>query len=50
MDAANAIYQTNVIISSIGAGEVMACNLLLENTAEGIDAFLQKRPAIWRGK
>jgi len=48
MDAANAIYQTNVIISSIGAGE--ACNLLLEDTAEGIDAFLQKRPAIWGGK
>jgi enoyl-CoA hydratase/carnithine racemase len=32
------------------ASEVMACNLLLEDAAEGIDAFLQKRPAIWRGK
>lgn len=32
------------------ANEVMACNLLLEDAAEGIDAFLQKRPAIWRGK
>jgi enoyl-CoA hydratase/carnithine racemase len=30
--------------------EVMACNLLLEDAAEGIDAFLQKRPANWRGK
>jgi enoyl-CoA hydratase/carnithine racemase len=32
------------------AGEVMACNMLLEDAAEGIDAFLQKRPAAWRGK
>ena len=31
-------------------GEVMACNLLLDDAAEGIDAFLQKRPASWRGK
>ncbi len=32
------------------ASEVMACNLLLDDAAEGIDAFLQKRPANWRGK
>ena len=32
------------------ASEVMACNLLLDDAAEGIDAFLQKRPASWRGK
>jgi len=32
------------------ASEVMACNLLLEDAAEGMDAFLQKRPATWRGK
>jgi enoyl-CoA hydratase/carnithine racemase len=32
------------------ASEVMACNLLLEDAAEGMDAFLQKRPASWRGK
>ena len=32
------------------ASEVMACNLLLEDAAEGIDAFLQKRQAIWHGK
>lgn len=32
------------------ASEVMACNMLLEDAAEGIDGFLQKRPAIWRGK
>lgn len=30
--------------------EVMACNMLLEDAAEGIDAFLQKRPSNWRGK
>ena len=29
-------------------GEVMACNLLDPDAAEGIDAFLGKRPAIWR--
>jgi enoyl-CoA hydratase/carnithine racemase len=32
------------------ASEVMACNMLLEDAGEGIDAFLQKRPASWRGK
>ncbi|MBV8053137.1 MAG: enoyl-CoA hydratase [Acidobacteriaceae bacterium] len=32
------------------ASEVMSCNLLLEDAAEGIDAFLQKRAASWRGK
>src|SRR5579862_5042235 len=31
------------------ASEVMACNLLLD-AAEGMDAFLQKRPASWRGR
>ena len=32
------------------ASEAMACNMLLEDAAEGIDAFLQKRSALWRGK
>lgn len=32
------------------ASEVMACNMLMEDAAEGIDAFLQKRPASWHGK
>ena len=32
------------------ASKVMACNMLLEDAAEGIDAFFKKRPAIWRGK
>jgi enoyl-CoA hydratase/carnithine racemase len=32
------------------ASKTMACNMLLEDAAEGIDAFLQKRPATWRGK
>lgn len=32
------------------ASETMACNLLLEDAAEGIDAFLQKRAATWRGR
>jgi enoyl-CoA hydratase/carnithine racemase len=30
--------------------DTMACNMSLEDAAEGIDAFLQKRPAVWRGK
>ena len=32
------------------AGNAMTCNMLLEDAAEGIDAFLQKRPANYRGK
>ena len=32
------------------ASEVMACNVLLEDAAEGMDAFLQKRPPRWRGR
>jgi enoyl-CoA hydratase/carnithine racemase len=31
------------------ASESMTRNLLLEDAAEGMDAFLQKRPARWRG-
>ena len=30
-------------------GEVMACNMLLDDAAEGIDAFLGKRPPVWQG-
>lgn len=32
------------------ASETMACNMLLEDAPEGIDAFLQKREANWRGR
>ena len=32
------------------AGETMACGMLEEDAAEGIDAFLAKRPARWRGR
>jgi enoyl-CoA hydratase/carnithine racemase len=32
------------------ASEAMACNALLEDAAEGMDAFLQKRPPTWRGQ
>ena len=31
-------------------GEVMACNMLLDDAAEGIDAFLGKRPPVWQGR
>jgi enoyl-CoA hydratase/carnithine racemase len=32
------------------AGETMACNMRLDDAAEGIDAFLAKRPAAWSGR
>jgi enoyl-CoA hydratase/carnithine racemase len=32
------------------AGEAMTRGLLLEDAAEGMDAFLQKRPPLWRGR
>lgn len=32
------------------AGEVMACNMMVEDAAEGIDAFMAKRPPIWKGR
>jgi enoyl-CoA hydratase/carnithine racemase len=31
------------------ASETMACNLLLDDAAEGMDAFLGKRPAVYKG-
>jgi enoyl-CoA hydratase/carnithine racemase len=30
--------------------EVMACNMLLDDAAEGIDAFLGKRAPVWQGR
>jgi enoyl-CoA hydratase/carnithine racemase len=32
------------------ASEGMACNMMLEDAAEGIDAFIAKRKPRWRGK
>lgn len=32
------------------ACETMTCNMLAEDAAEGIDAFMQKRPPVWRGR
>src|SRR5262245_6998909 len=32
------------------ASEAMVCNMSLEDAAEGIDAFLQKRQAAWKGR
>jgi len=32
------------------AGEVMACNMMSEDAAEGIDAFIAKRPPQWKGR
>ena len=31
-----------------GTSEAMACNLVDQDAFEGIDAFLEKRPANWR--
>lgn len=30
------------------AGEIMACNMMLNDTTEGIDAFIEKREPIWK--
>jgi enoyl-CoA hydratase/carnithine racemase len=32
------------------ASEVMACNMMAEDAAEGIDAFIAKRKPIWKGR
>lgn len=37
-----AAYQT--------AAETMACNMMSEDAAEGIDAFMAKRPPAWKGR
>ena len=32
------------------AAEVMVCNMMCEDAAEGIDAFMAKRKPVWTGK
>jgi 1,4-dihydroxy-2-naphthoyl-CoA synthase len=32
------------------ASEGMACNMMLEDAGEGIDAFIEKRKPDWRGR
>ncbi|MBM6592508.1 enoyl-CoA hydratase [Microvirga pudoricolor] len=32
------------------AGDVMACNMMVEDAAEGIDAFIAKRKPTWKGR
>ena len=31
------------------ASEVMSCNMMANDVSEGIDAFIEKRPAVWTG-
>ena len=31
------------------AGGIMACNMMDENVTEGVDAFINKRKAVWKG-
>jgi len=32
------------------AGKEMACNMMFDDTGEGIDAFIQKRKPVWKHK
>lgn len=32
------------------AAEVMTCNMMANDVSEGIDAFIEKRPAVWTGQ
>ena len=32
------------------ASEIMACNMMAEDAAEGVDAFIQKRQPVWQGR
>ena len=32
------------------AGETMACNMMCDDAAEGINAFMQKRAPVWQGR
>ena len=32
------------------AGEIMACNMMAEDVNEGIEAFVKKRTAVWKGR
>jgi len=32
------------------ASETMACNMMAEDAGEGIDAFIAKRPPVWKGR
>jgi enoyl-CoA hydratase/carnithine racemase len=32
------------------AGGVMACNMMADDAAEGVDAFIQKRKPVWQGR
>ena len=42
--------ECNVADAYALASNGMACNMMLEDAAEGIDAFLDKRTANWRGR
>ena len=32
------------------AGDIMACNMMAEDVSEGVDAFINKRQAVWKGR
>ena len=43
------VLQRQMALADAYAGDVMARNMMDEDAAEGIDAFLQKRAPRWRG-
>ncbi|MDN5892256.1 MAG: hypothetical protein L0H51_08860 [Psychrobacter sp.] len=32
------------------ASKVMTCNMMADDVSEGIDAFIEKRQAVWKGQ
>ena len=42
--------EKNIEDAYVFAGEIMACNMMAEDVNEGVDAFVKKRTAVWKGR